>query len=45
MGMVSNVLEMEQDELVALLKSFKKTYAGDPEWTKIRAGFPKSWPI
>ncbi len=43
--MVSNVLEMDQTELVALLKSFKKKYAGDPEWKKVRAEFPKSWPI
>ena len=43
--MVSNVLEMDQEELVTLLKSFKKKYAGDGEWKKIRAGFPKSWPI
>jgi hypothetical protein len=43
--MVSNVLEMDQEELAKLLKSFKKTYAGDAEWAKIRAGFPKSWPI
>ena len=43
--MVSNVLEMDQEELVTLLKSFRTKYAGDPEWEKIRAGFPKSWPI
>lgn len=43
--MVSNVLEMDQQELVKLLKSFKKKYADDPEWKEIRAGFPKTWPI
>ncbi len=43
--MVSNVLEMEQEDLIALLKSFKKKYAGDAEWKRIRAEFPKSWPI
>ena len=43
--MVSNVLEMDQEELVKLLKSFKTKYAGDAEWNGIRAGFPKSWPI
>ncbi len=43
--MVSNVLEMEQQELVKLLKSFKTKYKGDPEWDEVRAGFPKSWPI
>jgi hypothetical protein len=43
--MVSNVLEMDQEELMKLLKSFDTKYAGDPEWEQIRAGFPKSWPI
>jgi hypothetical protein len=43
--MVSNVLEMDQDELMKLLKSFKTKYAAEPEWVEIRAGFPKSWPI
>jgi hypothetical protein len=43
--MVSNVLEMDQEKLVKLLKSFKTKYAGDPEWEKIRAGLPRSWPI
>jgi hypothetical protein len=43
--MVSNVLEIDQEELVRQLKSFKTKYAGDPEWDEIRAGFPKSWPI
>ena len=43
--MVSNVLDMDEEELVKLLKSFKTKYAGDPEWVGIRAGFPKSWPI
>ena len=43
--MVSNVLETDPDELIKLLKSFRTKYEGDPEWEKIRAGFPKSWPI
>jgi hypothetical protein len=43
--MVSNVLDMDQEELVKLLKSYKTKYAVDPEWREIRAGFPKSWPI
>jgi len=43
--MVSNVLDMDEEELVKQLKSFKTKYAQDPEWDDIRAGFPKSWPI
>ena len=43
--MVSNVLEMDLDELTKLLKSFSTKYAGDSEWDQVRAGFPKSWPL
>lgn len=43
--MVSNVLEMEQDELVALLKTFKRKYADDPEYREARAALPKTWPF
>ncbi len=43
--MVSNVLDMDQRELIELLKTFKKRYAGDPEYAKLRAALPKSWPI
>ena len=42
--MVSNVLDIDQVELVHQLKSFKTKYAQDTEWDQIRAGFPKSWP-
>jgi hypothetical protein len=30
---------------VKLLKSFKTKYGDDAEWSEIRAGFPKTWPI
>ncbi len=43
--MVSNVLEMEQDELIELLKTFKKKYAGDADYDALRADLPKSWPF
>jgi hypothetical protein len=43
--MVSNVLEMDQLELIDLLKTFKKKYAGDAEYAKLRAELPKTWPI
>ncbi len=43
--MVSNVLEMDQPELIALLKTFKRTYAGDTEYAKLRAELPKTWPM
>jgi hypothetical protein len=43
--MVSNVLDIEQEELVKQLKSFKEKYADDAEWAEIRASLPKTWPI
>ena len=43
--MVSNVLDMDQDELIALLKTFRKKYADDPEYAALRAQLPKSWPF
>jgi hypothetical protein len=43
--MVSNVLEMDQRELIELLKTFKKKYAGDAEYAKLRSALPKTWPM
>jgi len=43
--MVSNVLEIDQAELVRRLKTFKKKYADDPEYKKLRAALPKDWPL
>jgi len=43
--MVSNVLEIDQQELIDLLKTFKKKYAGDAEYARLRAELPKTWPL
>ena len=43
--MVSNVLGMDQDELIELLKTFKKKYDGDAEYAKLRAELPARWPM
>jgi hypothetical protein len=43
--MVSNVLEVDEDELLKRVKTFKKKYADDPEYKKLRAALPKDWPI
>ena len=43
--MVSNVLGMDQDELIELLKTFKKKYADDAEYEDARGTLPKSWPF
>jgi hypothetical protein len=43
--MVSNVLGMDQDDLIELLKTFKKKYAEDDEYREARAALPKTWPF
>ncbi len=43
--MVSNVLEVDEEELAKRIRTFKKKYADDPEYTKLRAALPKDWPI
>jgi len=43
--MVSNVLEVDEDELLQAVRTFKKKYADDPEYKKVRAALPKDWPL
>ena len=43
--MVSNVLEVDEDELLKNLRTFKKKYADDPDYKKLRAALPKEWPL
>ena len=43
--MVSNVLNMDQDDLIELLTTFKKKYAEDAEYATLRADLPKGWPL
>ena len=43
--MVSNVLEVDQDELMKQIKTFKKKYADDPGYKKLRAALPRDWPL
>ena len=43
--MVSNVLEVDEDELLKQVRTFKKKYANDPDYKKLRAALPKDWPI
>ncbi|HEY7624828.1 MAG TPA: hypothetical protein VIA63_07365 [Candidatus Limnocylindria bacterium] len=43
--MVSNVLEVDEEDLLQRLRSFKRKYADDPEYQKLRAALPKEWPI
>jgi hypothetical protein len=43
--MVSNVLEVDEDELMKRIRAFKKKYADDPDYKKLRAALPKDWPL
>ncbi len=43
--MVSNVLEVDDDDLLRRVKTFKKKYANDPEYKRLRAALPKDWPL
>jgi len=43
--MVSNVLEVDEDDLLKRVKTFKKKYADDPEYKKLRTLLPKDWPL
>jgi hypothetical protein len=43
--MVSNVLELEPDELVTALQRLRAQFADDPEYRKLRAELPPEWPV
>lgn len=43
--MVSNVLELEPDELVAALRNLRAQCSDDPEYQRLRADLPNDWPI
>jgi hypothetical protein len=43
--MVSNVLEVNEDDLLKRIRAFKKKYADDPDYKKLRAALPKEWPL
>jgi hypothetical protein len=43
--MVSNVLEVDEDELLKRVRTFKKKYADDSDYKKLRAHLPRDWPM
>jgi len=43
--MVSNSLNIELQELLALLDSMKIESAGDPEYQELRGHLPEEWPL
>jgi hypothetical protein len=43
--MVSNVLKLSQQDLVAVLLRFRTEYGEDPEYQALRQQFPADWPM
>ena len=43
--MVSSVLDLETDELVAELARIGKAHAADPDYRKLRSTLPADWPF
>ena len=43
--MVSNVLEIETEELLRRLQHLRDHFAGDPEYQALRRQLPDDWPI
>ncbi len=43
--MVSNVLNMSEEELLAELQRMAADYADDPDYQALRAQLPADWPI
>lgn len=43
--MVSNVLELEPDDLVRQLQQLRENSAADPEYQGLRKQLPADWPI
>jgi hypothetical protein len=43
--MVSNVLEVDESDLLKRIRTFRKKYADDAEYKKLRAALPKDWPL
>ena len=43
--MVSNVLDLTAEELLARLQRMRREYADDPDYAALRAALPADWPI
>ncbi len=43
--MVSNSLNMELQELLALVESCRNECVGDPEYQELRGQLPDDWPL
>ena len=43
--MVSNVLELEPDELARQLTELREQHASDPAYQRLRNDLPAGWPV
>jgi hypothetical protein len=43
--MVSNTLEMELEDLYAILERLRVEAAADPDYVELRSALPASWPL
>ena len=43
--MVSSALKMELDELLDTLTRFRREFADDPEYQRLRGELPAHWPM
>jgi hypothetical protein len=43
--MVSSAIDMDLQELLNTLERFRREYADDPEYARLRSELPAEWPI
>ena len=43
--MVSSAIDMDLQELLNTLERFRRDYADDPEYARLRSELPAEWPI
>jgi len=43
--MVSNVLDLTDEELLARLHRMRRAYVDDPDYAAVRAALPADWPM
>jgi hypothetical protein len=43
--MVSNTLDMDLEELYAVLERLRVEHADDPDYVKLRGDLPQDWPL
>ena len=43
--MVSNALDMSEEELYATLERLRVEHAADPDYVKLRGALPADWPL